>query len=143
MIFFFILLSHVFSAPSDPELLLVETSDGIVYGVDPFAGVSLWSILTGPPLISTNSFVEGIDLHITQEGSIYFIDRATSSSLKLSKSIFEIVNNGPMRAEEIPEILIFGNKNIRTFLVNARNGTIMKSTLLITPVLMKKLNIKS
>lgn len=107
---------------SSPEILVVETDDGVIYGLDSEKGTSIWSIITGPPVIASTSFIDGIDLHITSEGLIYFVDSSSSASLKLSKDVYEIIQNGPLKLEEMPDIIVYGNKNTKIFRVNARNG---------------------
>jgi hypothetical protein len=127
MVFFLFLLLHVsFSSQSAPPLLVVETEDGVVYGIDSDIGTANWSISTGPPLVVSSTSLSNIDLLITNTGEIYFVDRSESTSHKLSVNVFEIVHHGPFSLDELPEILVYGNKNTSIFKVNSRTGEFLK-----------------
>ena len=130
---FFLLFLCVYQVYSNanlsPELLIVETDDGIVYGIESSLGTLVWTIITGPPLIESKSSIEGGEFHITTEGYIYCVDHINSVSFKLSKNIYEIVENGPTILEEIPEVIIYGNKNTKIFRVNANNGDFSEETM--------------
>lgn len=124
------LLYHVYSAiVSNTEVLVVETDDGLVYGLDSNQGSLLWSIASGPPLIQSSSYIEGIDFHISNDGEIYIIDKATSNSFKFSKNVIEIVQDGPLRLEEMPDVIVYGNKNTKVFRVDACNGDFSQETI--------------
>lgn len=128
---FIFLLIHVFAdLISTPELLVVETDDGVVYGIDSALGTSVWSIITGPALIASTSHIENADFHITEEGHIYVINYSAGTSFKLPQSIYEILEKGPLTFEEIPKILMYANKNTKLFRVNVCNGEYSEEVLI-------------
>ena len=131
MRFFIYLFFHVLAEViSTPELYVVETDDGMVYGIDSILGTSVWTIITGPALVESKSFVEGAEFHVTEDGYIYAVDYSTSTSFKLSKTVQEIVYQGPLVLEEMPEVLFYGNKNTKLFRVNAWNGEYSEEALI-------------
>lgn len=123
MEFLIICLFHVlFIAHGSEELIVVETADGTIHGIDSSQGHSLWSILGNAPSVSLSSPQDSFELLISSSGQIYYIDRQQSTTQKLPLDVQKIVDNGPFRLQEIPDTILYGSKNTKMLRVNMCNG---------------------
>ena len=121
-IFILAFLHVVSSSITNSELIIVETDDGSIHGIDPFEGSSRWSVIASPPIISSNYKDQPYEFLISSSGQVLLYNKQQTTSFKLPFDVQDIISSGPFRIDEMPDLIVYGNKNTQMLRVDICNG---------------------